>query len=90
MRLSPMGERVILKPLKLQETTKSGIYLPESARDEKKQGEVVAVGVTQEGKPLPLKVGEKVLYGGYSSDEFTFEGTNYLIIEFKDILARIV
>jgi len=84
-----MGERVLIKPRQLQERTKGGIYLPDSAREGKKEGEVVAVGTTKDGKPLPLKAGDVILYGGYSSDEFEIENQKYIILEFKDILARL-
>lgn len=87
--LKPIGERVLLKPFKYEERTKSGIYMPKEASKDKKEGEVVEVGTDKEGKPLPLKKGDKVLYGGYSSEEFELHGETFLIIEFKDILARI-
>lgn len=81
-----MGERVLLKPIK-EERTAGGIYLPESAK-ERKQGIVEAVGTTDEGKALPLKKGDKVLYGGYSNEEIEVGDETYLIVEFKDILAK--
>ena len=87
MKLKPIGERVILKVLPTEEKTKSGLYLPKS--DDKKQGEVVEVGTFKDGKSLPLNKGDKVLYGGYSSEEFDINGEKHLIIEFKDILARL-
>lgn len=88
MSLKPIGERVLLKPLKYEEKTKTGIYLPKEATKDKKEGEVVDVGTDKDGKSLPLKVGDKVLYGGYSSEEFEYNGHTFLIIDFKDILAR--
>ena len=88
MKLFPLGERVILKPLEKEERTASGIYLPKSA-EEKKQGQVVEVGTTKEGNIIPLARGDKVLYGGYSSEEIEIEGEKLLIVEYKDILARI-
>ena len=87
MIVKPIGERVVLKPLESEEKTKSGLYLPKA--EEKKRGEIVEVGTFRFGKPLPLQKGDKVIYGGYSSEEFEVEGQKYLIIEFKDILARI-
>lgn len=89
MHIQPMGERVLLRPLKYEERTKSGIYLPKEAMKDKKEGEVVEVGTDKEGKILPLKKGDKVLYGGYSSEEFEMNGETFLIIDFKDILARL-
>lgn len=89
MTITPIGERVLLKPKKKEERTKSGIYLPEAAQQEKKQGTVEAVGTFKEGKELPLKKGDLILYGGYSSEEFEVDGEKYLLIEFKDILAKL-
>ena len=86
MKLKPIGERIVLKQIEhSEERTKSGLYLPKS--DEKKQGEVVEVGTFKEGQSLPLKKGDKVIYGGYSSEEFDIDGKKHLIVEFKDILA---
>jgi chaperonin GroES len=88
MRIQPLGERILIKPTREEERTKGGIYIPESAREGKKEGEVIAVG-TKDGKDLPLKKGDKILYGGYSNDEFEIEGTKYVILEFKDVLAKL-
>ncbi|HIH11241.1 TPA: co-chaperone GroES [Candidatus Woesearchaeota archaeon] len=89
MNIVPLGERVLLKPRQKEEKTKGGIYIPEAAQEEKKEGIVVAVGTTKEGHPLPLKKGDLVLYGGYSNEDFKIEGEKYLLIEFKDILAKL-
>mgnify|MGYP001583844737 CR=1 FL=1 len=89
MNITPIGERVLIKPMKEEEKTKGGIYIPESAKEEKKEGEVIAVGTTKEGKELPLKKGDKILYGGYSSDDFKVDGQKYIILEFKDVLAKL-
>jgi len=67
--IRPIGERVLLKHQKKEEVTKGGIYIPESARQEKKEGIVIAVGTFEDGKELPLKKGDHVIYGGYQSDE---------------------
>ncbi|MDO8460252.1 MAG: co-chaperone GroES [Nanoarchaeota archaeon] len=87
MKITPLGERVVIKPLEAEERTKSGIYLPKS--EEKKQGEVIEVGTFKDGKSLPLNKGDRILYGGYNSEEFEINGQKNLIIEFKDILAKI-
>ena len=89
MRITPIGERVLIKPAEKKEKTEGGIYIPESAQEERKEGEVIAVGTRKDGKELPLKKGDKIIYGGYSSEEIEIEGTKYLLIEFKDILAKI-
>ncbi|MBI5391316.1 co-chaperone GroES [Candidatus Woesearchaeota archaeon] len=88
MNITPIGERVLIKPAKEEDRTKGGIYLPESAKEEKKQGEVIAVGQYKDGKDLPLKKGDKVIYGGYSSDEVKIDGEKYLFVEFKDVLGK--
>lgn len=87
MKIKPLGERLLIKPVKVEEKTAGGIYIPEEAKKEKKQAIVEEVGKTKDGKDLPLKKGDKVLYGGYSSDELEINGEKYLIIDFKDILA---
>lgn len=88
MKLIPIGERVVLKPVKAEEKTKSGIYLPKGT-EEKKQGIIEAAGTSKEGKPLPLNKGDKIIYGGYSSEEIEIDNEKYLIIEFKDVIAKI-
>ena len=87
MKLKPIGERVVLKPIEGEEKTSSGIYLPKSSED-RKQGEIVEVGMFKDGRMIPLSKGDKVLYGGYSSEDIEINGEKYLVIEFKDILAK--
>lgn len=87
MKIMPLGERVVLKVIKPAEKTSGGIYLPKS--DDKKEGLVVEVGSRADGGILPLQKGDKVIYGGYSNEEVEIGGEKFLIIEFKDILARI-
>lgn len=90
MIIRPIGERVLLKHQKKEEVTKGGIYIPESAQKENKEGIVIAVGTFEDGKELPLKKGDLVIYGGYQSDEIELDGEKYLFIDFKDILAAVV
>ena len=89
MIIRPIGERVLLKHQKREEITKGGIYIPESARQEKKEGFVIAVGTFEDGKELPLKKGDHVICGGYQSDEIEIDGEKYLFVDFKDILATV-
>lgn len=89
MTITPIGERVLLEPAKKDEKTAGGIYLPDEARTEKKEGIVLAVGTFNKGGELPLKKGDKVLYGGYSNEEFEMNGKKYLLVDFKDIVAKI-
>ena len=58
-------------------------------KEERKEGEVVAVGYYKDGTELPLKPGDKILYGGYSSEDIEIDGEKHIFIDFKDILAKI-
>jgi chaperonin GroES len=92
MNIKPLGERVLVKPSQKEEKTKSGIVLPDTAKEKPQEGEIVAVGEgkkTDDGKVIPLavKVGDKVLYGKYSGTEVTVEGQEYLFMREDDILA---
>ncbi|MDR2855075.1 MAG: co-chaperone GroES [Methanomicrobiales archaeon] len=89
MTITPIGERVLIKPYKQEEMTKGGIYIPESAKEKKKQGTVIAAGTFKDGKELPLKAGDVIIYGGYSQEEVEFEKENYIIVEFKNIVAKV-
>jgi chaperonin GroES len=89
MKIKPIGERVLIRIEKSkEEKTKSGIYLPKSD-DEKKQGIIIEVGFDKEGKKLPLNEGEKVLYSGYSHEDLEIENEKYVIVDFKDIIAKV-
>jgi len=87
MRIKPIGKRVLIKPVKEEEKTKGGIYIPETAKEKKKQGIVVELG--DELKEVPIKKGDIILYTGYSSEEMEIEGEKYLILDSKDIIAKI-
>lgn len=92
LNIRPLGERVIVRALPQEERTKSGIYLPDTAKEKPQQGEVMAVGngkVTDDGKTVPMtvKAGDKVLYGKYSGTEVKIDGEEYLIIKESEILA---
>ena len=88
MVIKPLGERVLLKPTEKEEKTAGGIYIPESAQKERKEGTVVAAGTFKDGRELPLKAGDKVLYGGYSSETLEKDDEKYVLVEFKDVLAK--
>ena len=90
MIVKPIGERVLLKHQKKEEVTKGGIYIPESARQEKKEGIVVAMGTFEDGKELTLKKDDHVIYGGYQADEIEIDDEKYIFVDFKDILATVV
>ena len=92
MNLTPLADRVIIKPSEAEEKTKGGIILPDTAKEKPIEGTVVAAGpgkVTDDGKTVKLgvKVGDKVLYGKYSGTEITVEGEEYLIMRESDIFA---
>lgn len=91
MNIKPLGDRVIIKVMESEETTKSGIVLPGNAKEKPMQGEILAVGSGEmvDGKKLPLevKVGDKVIYSKYAGTEVKMDGTEYLVIRQSDILA---
>lgn len=88
MQIKPVGKRVLIKPVKEEEKTKGGIFIPETAKEKKKQGIVIEIGNIDE-KETPIKKGNIILYSGYSSEEMEIEGEKYLILDAKDIIAKI-
>lgn len=91
MNLVPLGDRVVLKQLEAEETTKSGIVLPGQAQEKPQQAEVVAVGPggMVEGKEVKMEVKEKdlVIYSKYAGTEVKMDGEEYIIVRQSDILA---
>ena len=92
MKLKPLADRVVIKPVAAEEKSKGGIILPDTAKEKPVVGEVVAAGPgkkSEDGKliPMELKVGDKVLYGKYSGTETTIDGQDYLIMRESDIFA---
>ena len=92
MDVKPLADRVLVKPVETEEKTSGGIYVPDSAKEKPQQGEVVAVGPGKRDKdgdriPMEVKEGDKVIYGKYSGSDFSFEGTEYKIMNESDILA---
>ena len=92
MQLKPLGDRVVLKPVEREEKTKSGIVLPDTAKEKPQEGIVEAVGtgrILDNGTkvPMELKVGDKVLYAKYAGNEFKIDEVEYLILSEKDVLA---
>jgi len=91
MKLKPLGDRIIVKPVTEEEVTKSGIVLPDTVEKEKKEeGEVMAVGDGEKIKKLGLKEGDKVIFGKYSGEEVTIEEVEYKVLKEEDVLARVV
>ncbi len=91
MKLVPLGDRVVLKQLVAEETTKSGIVLPGQAKEKPQQAEVVAVGPggVIDGKEVTMQVkaGDKVIYAKYSGTEVKLDDVEYIIVKQNDILA---
>lgn len=93
-RIRPLGDRVVIQPKVQEEMTRSGIVLPDTAKEKPQQGTVVAVGpgqLTEEGKRLPMDVkeGQTVLYAKYAGTELKLEDQEYLILKSTDILGII-
>ncbi|MCM1495675.1 MAG: co-chaperone GroES [Bacteroides sp.] len=93
MRLVPLGDKVVLKHLVAEETTKSGIVIPGQAKEKPQQAEVVAAGPGAEvdGKLVPMQVkpGDKVIYSKYVGSEVTLEDEEFIVVKQSDILAII-
>jgi chaperonin GroES len=94
MALTPLHDRIIVKPAKPEEVSAGGIIIPDTAKEKPQQGEVVAVGkgrVADDGKliAMQLKAGDKVLYGKYSGTEVTIDGEEMLIMRESDVFAII-
>ena len=94
LKVKPLADRVVVKPLDEAEQMRGSLYIPDTAKEKPQQGEIVAVGpgkLTDEGKRVDpeLKVGDKVLYGKYSGTEVTLEDAPYLILRESDVLAII-
>lgn len=91
MKIRPLGDRVVIKMLESEETTKSGIVLPGTAKEKPQVAEVVAVGpgTVVDGKEVKMevKVGDKVLISKYAGTEVKFDGQEYTILKQNDILA---
>ena len=91
-QLRPLGDRVVIKPTPREEMTKSGIVLPDTAKEKPQEGEIIAAGpgkINDDGKrePMDVKVGDKVLYAKYAGTEFKVDDEELLIVSQKDILA---
>jgi len=91
MKLSPLGDRVVLKQLVAEETTKSGIVLPGQAQEKPQQAEVVSVGPggVVDGKDVTMyvKAGDQVIYSKYAGTEVKLDDVDYIIVKQNDILA---
>jgi chaperonin GroES len=93
MNLQPLDDRIVVRPNESEETTASGLVIPDTAKEKPQQGEVLAVG---EGRwddsgtkrvPVDVKVGDTVVYAKYGGTEITIEGEDLLILNARDVLA---
>lgn len=93
VKVAPLADRVVLKPLEESEQMRGGLYIPDTAKEKPQQGEVIAVGPGRFEKgarvPMDVKVGDKVLYGKYSGTEVNIDAEQYLILRESDVLAVI-
>ena len=91
-KLTPLGDRVVVQPSEREETTKSGIVIPDTAKEKPQRGTVIAVGQGRRDDdgdriPLDVEVGQEVLFAKYGGTEFKLEDEEYLILAERDILA---
>ena len=91
-KLRPLGDRVVIKPTPREEMTKSGIVLPDTAKEKPQEGTILSAGpgrILEDGKreAMDVKEGDKVLYAKYAGTEFKIDGDELLIVSQKDILA---
>ena len=90
--IKPLEDRVLVAPLEAEQTTKSGLVIPDTAKEKPQEGEIIAAGpgkILEDGKreSMDVKVGDKVLYAKYAGTEFKVDGDELLIVSQKDILA---
>ncbi len=94
VKLEPLGDRVVVQPASREETTRSGIVIPDTAKEKPQRGNVIAVGKGRRDDdgdriPMDVAVGDTVLFAKYAGTEFKFEDEEYLILSEKDILAKV-
>jgi chaperonin GroES len=92
--IQPLEDRIVVKPLDAEQTTASGLVIPDTAKEKPQEGEVVAIGpgrIDDNGNrvPLDVSVGDKVIYSKYGGTEVKHAGEEYLILSARDVLAKI-
>lgn len=94
MNLQPLEDRIVIRPAQAEETTVSGLVIPDTAKEKPQQGEVLAVGPgrTEDGKTIALdiKVGDTVIYSKYGGTEIAVDNEDLLILSARDVLAKLV
>jgi len=93
VKLQPLADRLVVKPIEKEEVTKGGIFLPDTAKEKPQEGEVVAVGpgrLSEDGKRIAMDVkkGDIVIYDKYAGREYKFEDEEVIILKESDILAK--
>ena len=93
-KIRPVGDRVVVKPAAKEEVTKSGIVIPDTAKEKPQEGTVVAVGSGRlldngDRAPIDVREGDRILFAKYGGTEFKFDGEEYLVLKENDILAII-
>jgi chaperonin GroES len=95
MNLQPLDDRIVVRPVEAEETTASGLVIPDTAKEKPQQGEVLAVGPgarsqnTGEIIPIDIKAGDRVVYSKYGGTEITIDGEDLLILAGRDVLAKV-
>jgi chaperonin GroES len=94
-KIRPVGDRLVVKPAAKEEITRSGIVIPDTAKEKPQEGEVIAVGSGKlldngDRVPMEIKVGDRVLYAKYGGTEFKLDGEDYLVMRETDVLAVLV
>ena len=96
MKLHPLEDRIVVRPGESEETTASGLVIPDTAKEKPQQGEVIAVGPgrrsedTGEVIPMDVKVGDTVVYSKYGGQEYVVDGEDVLILTSRDVMAKLV
>ena len=95
MKLSPLDDRIVVRPGESEETTASGLVIPDTAQEKPQQGEVLAVGPGRRAEasgeviPMDVQVGDTVVYSKYGGTEITVDGEDLLILTSRDVLAKL-
>jgi len=87
VNIKPLQDRVLVLPAEAEQTTTSGIIIPDTAKEKPQRGTIVAVGNGKVDEPLTVKVGDNILYGKYAGTEIKVDGSDYLIMRESDIFA---
>lgn len=92
VKLTPLHDRILVRRVELEETTRGGIVIPDTAKDKPQEGEVIAVGkgkINEEGKvrPLDVKEGDRILFGKYSGSEIKLDGEEFVIMREDEVLG---